>query len=492
MFLHCNSFNAPFERDEGHYAYGSWLMAKGMAPYLDTFEQKPPMVFYPYLLALMINQDAFWPPRLVAAISLALTLLLLGLIVDREYGRRTAWLAVWLALPMIMFPHLKPFAANTEKFLLLPLIGLVAIHVFNKESKSAAPWFWAGVCGMIAVLYKQIAILPVLFVFGVWFFENRKRPAAGPLFAFAGTAAAFLLFTGYFLLRGALPAFWEQLVVYNLYYASSFGGPGLNWLVKNSLEFIAAWPLVVILLFWFLIKRPGRWWFYSGLLVVSLLTIFNSPYGHYYIMLMPFWAVVTAASLDSVIEWIKQRSKWAGWGPLLAFALVFSMVWPAQNYYLMPAADLVVKLYGPLNPFVEAPIVARHVALITRPDDRVFIAGTEQEILYYSKRLAPTRLGGMYGLMMEYPKALAYQKELVGDLERHPPKVIVMVRSPFSWLRQEKSPTLIFEYIDRLIRENYILVGGCVRRRDIAYWEEPLRKGDEFSCSMLVYKRKQK
>lgn len=485
VFLHLNSFNAPFERDEGHYAYGSWLLRRGLTPYINTFEQKPPMIFYPYLLAVLINPDAFWPPRLIAALSLMLTLLLLGLIVSREHGGRAGLMVMWLALPMIMFPYLKPFAANTEKFMILPLVGTLAIR---------RSWFWAGVCAVIAVLYKQIALFPVFFIFGVWLIEDRNRSLRKCFSALGGGAAAFFLFTGYFLARGALSGFWEQLVEFNKYYAFSFGVLNFGYLFRHFQAFLSAWPAVFILLVWFLIKHPPRFWFYLGLMIVSLLPIFNSPHSHYYIMLMPFWAIVTAVSLDSLIEEIVQKLKKPRWAAGLAFAfvflVVFSMVWPVREYYTMSPLDLVVRSYGPLNPFVESPIVARQVAKLTAPDDYVFIAGTEQQILYYAKRLAPTRFSGMYGLMMDHPKALAYQKELIQDLEKHPPKVIVMVRSPFSWLRQERSPTLIFEHLDTLMKDRYDLVGGCIRRKDIAYWEEPLTKKDKLSCSLLVFRRK--
>ena len=496
VFLHGNSFNAPFERDEGHYAYGAWLMTKGMTPYVDTFEQKPPMIFYPYLLSIMISPDDFWPPRLVAAISLILTLILLGLTIGREYGGRAGWITVWLALPMIMFPILRPFAANTEKFLILPLVGTLAIYVFFRDKNTGQPWFWAGFCGMIAILYKQIAIVPVLFIFSAWFFENRKRSTVGLLFALGGSAAAFLLFTGYFLWRGALPMFWEQLIVFNRYYALSFGGWNLPRAGEYFHQYLSSWPLVFYLLVWFLVDRPGRWWFYLGLMIVTWLTIFNAPYDHYFIMLMPFWAIVIAVALDSLAAKTTEMAKKPEWVGATAFALgfllIFSMIWPVRNYYRLPANDLVTQLYHPLNPFVEAPIVARRVAQLSRPDDRVFIAGSEPEIMYYAKRFSSSRFGGMYGLMMAHPKALAYQKELIGSLEKYPPKLIVFVRSNFSWLREEKSPTLILDYTTKLLREHYEVIGGYVQRDEAAYWEEPLKIENGTSCSLLLFRRKDK
>ncbi|OGM10774.1 hypothetical protein A2Z22_02690 [Candidatus Woesebacteria bacterium RBG_16_34_12] len=68
-----NSFNIPFERDEGEYAYVAWRMGKGELPYQDIFTQKPPAIFYVYMFAQRIDAEAYWPPRLLATLSIALT-----------------------------------------------------------------------------------------------------------------------------------------------------------------------------------------------------------------------------------------------------------------------------------------------------------------------------------------------------------------------------------------------------------------------------------
>ena len=492
VFLHWNSFNAPFERDEGHYAYGAWIMTKGLVPYVNTFEQKPPMIFYPYLLAGLINPDAFWPPRLIAALSLAFTLLLLGLIVGREYGRRAGWITVWLALPMIMFPHLRPFAANTEKFLILPLVGTLAIYVFYRQSPSRWPWFWAGVCGMMAILFKQIAILPVLFIFLIWVME--RKDIRGGLSALGGSIATFFLVTGYFFARGGLPGFWEQTIEFNKYYAMSYGGGlTLRWLPAHFQVFFTAWEALFALFVWCLIKRPRRWWFYLGLMFAALLTIFSSPESHYFIMLMPFWAIVSAVSLDSFIDQIIEiikKPKWQGTVAFtLVFVVVFSIFWPVSRFYLNSPNEIVHRLYGDLNPFIEAPIVAKRVVELASPADCVFIAGSELEILYYAKRLSLSRFTIMYALMMEHPRTLIYQKELVRNLEEHPPKAMVVVRSPLSWMRRNSSPKLVFERLERLLTR-YDLIGGTVRVGSKAFWVEPMKRDLIRENSVLLFKRR--
>ena len=498
VLLQWNGINAPFERDEGHYAYGAWIMTKGGLPYVNTFEQKPPLIFFPYLLALLINPSALWPVHLIAFFSFALTVVLLGLLAGREFGRRAGWLVIWLAVPMVMFPPLNPYAANTEKFMILPLAGLLAIYAFNRERAGPWPWFWGAVCGLATILYKQIAVLVVLYVFLVWLYESyqaKRTPReliVNCLYALAGAAATLVMVTGYFFARGAWPGFWEEAVVYNRYYFASTGGLTTVFLANFIKLFFRSWPALFYLLAWVLVRRPARVSFYLGLLAAGLLTVFNSPYGHYYIMLMPLWAIVSAAALDSLIEQFTvtfQRPAWRDWlTVILGFFVVLSLIWPVRDWLRLSPTELTARSYGYLNSFVEAPLVARRVAELARPDDYVYIAGTEQEILYYAKRLGPTRVVGMYAMMLDQTKALAYQQEVVRDLEQKRPAVIVWVRSPLSWLARPSSPRLIMQYLNKLMKARYVLVGGSLRRDAAAEWQEPLKKENDGICSIKVYK----
>ena len=70
--LRWNNCNAPLTRDEGEYAYAGWLLLHGGIPYEQAFIQKPPMVFYSYLLADRLLPQVSWSPRLLAGGFMAL------------------------------------------------------------------------------------------------------------------------------------------------------------------------------------------------------------------------------------------------------------------------------------------------------------------------------------------------------------------------------------------------------------------------------------
>jgi hypothetical protein len=483
VFLQHNSLNAPLDRDEGTYAYSAWLITQGQVPYRDTLEQKPPLIYLPYLAAIALNAEAYWPPRLMAAISFLLTVLLIGLAAGKEYGRRAGLIAMWLAPPLIMLPYLLPFSANTEKFLILPLTGLLAIYVYNRKTKSAWPWFWAGVCAALAVLYKQIALPLSLYIILAWAVTDRQQ---GRLTLKLGAALLGGLLTawlvmGYFIGKAGWAGIWDQLVVYNIHYAGTFGGFNPAWLIKHGQALITAWPLLFVLFIWYWFRRPAHWLFYTGLFIIGWMASFNTPYAHYLIIMMPVWAVIAAAALDSL-------------GSRLAVALTVVMIvalcWPARAYYFLSPAGISAEQYGPLNPFVESPLIARRITELTGPRDKVFIAGTEPQIMFYAKRFGVSRHGGMYGLMIDQPQAREYQRELIGALEKERPPVIAYVRSPRSWFRTVNSPVLIFEYLEKLLRTEYVLLGGTVRHGDRARWEEPLQDESLPACGLLLYRRK--
>ena len=101
-----NSFNMPWERDEGEYAYSAWLLDQGIPPYENSFLQKPPMIIYTYWLAQKINPDALWPPRALSFISTIVTIYLLYLIAKKQFNKKAGLIAAWIGVPMLSLPHI--------------------------------------------------------------------------------------------------------------------------------------------------------------------------------------------------------------------------------------------------------------------------------------------------------------------------------------------------------------------------------------------------
>lgn len=485
----------PFERDEGEYAYSAWLMQQNIMPYENSFLQKPPMIIYTYMLGQLFDGDSILPPRILATLSLVLTLLLTGLLVSREFNRWTGIVSVWLMAPMLTLPVLSPFAANTEVFMLLPLLGVLFCYSHRTWSNDGLLWFVAGVCSALAILFKPISITVCAFVFLVWFFESRRRNqhqtvhARSALFAIGGFVISSLVLLSPFLLHDSGKTFWECAVEYNWYFAQ-FATEGFGPAMFFLKEFFNNWWILILLLIFFLIRRPAKWWFSSSLLLISLLTIYKSAAGHYYFIVVPFLAIISALSLNSFFEQFKKYfSQHSALKKNIVLAVVIVLVTlPILPQYSKSSAEMIEWFYGTMNPFNEAGIVAEKVKALSTPDDVVFVAGSEPEIYFYAKRKSPTRFVIMYPLMLQSPFVLKYQQETIRDLQEHPPEVIVFSRSKNSWLTQKQSPKFILAYLNQLLKNEYEIKGGF----DIQskQWEDSLTTNQYQQSSLVVYKRK--
>ena len=455
------------------------------------------MIIYTYLLGQLINPAALWMPRVLTAISLFCIALLTGVIAWREYGKKAGIASMFLVLPMLLFPFLAPFAANTEQFMLLPLLGLLVLYLFNRTKGDNRTWFWGGGLSALAVLYKPTALLLILYIFINWIFDlikEKRAPAVimqSALSAFIGCAVASALILGYLMGKGAAGALWELVVVYNLVYARSFGLSFSSFLFYLE-KFWHYWWVLFIFSAWSLYWRPGRFWFYAGLIVIALLTVFPAPsgLGYYYLLVMPFWAIIIAAGISSIADLIKEKFGWGYASPVLAAAAIMIMLYPIHQQFFLSPAKLTEWVYGTVNPFIESAEVARHVRDLTRPQDRIFVAGSEPQIYYYAQRRSASRFIITYPLNLRTIDREFYQKQAIGELKQNPPRVIVVSRRPYSGLWEPGSPTYFIDYLTKTLNERYQLVGGIVWKEGDRYiWQDIIGGEDLPAVSFLVFKR---
>jgi hypothetical protein len=74
----------------------------------------------------------------------------------------------------------------------------------------------------------------------------------------------------------------------------------------------------------------------------------------------------------------------------------------------------VSRIY-PNNSFAEMPELGRRLAEVTRPEDRVFVFGSEPELLFYARRASATRYIILFPLFGPY--ADAREKQVATSLE---------------------------------------------------------------------------
>jgi 4-amino-4-deoxy-L-arabinose transferase-like glycosyltransferase len=112
----------PLERDEGEYAYIAWRLRHNELPYRDWVDQKPPAVFYIYRLALSLLVEPVRAIHLVGLLFAAVSTCALFCLGLRFMDRFWAWLGAALFALLGADPLVEGTAANTEIFMLCPLI----------------------------------------------------------------------------------------------------------------------------------------------------------------------------------------------------------------------------------------------------------------------------------------------------------------------------------------------------------------------------------
>ena len=493
-----NTFAAPFERDEGEYAYSAWLMRHNLVPYEEAFLQKPPMILYAYLAGQTLVGDFVWVPRVLAILFLAGATLGLASFARREISDGADLTVAWLATPMLALPALLPFAANTESFLLLPLIATLVIYSRHRGRAAPREWFAAGCCASLSLLFKPIDIYLLSFVAIVWIAETwidtraLRTVLRGVASGIAGVLAAAAVVLAWFLIKGAGRSMWEEVVTFNLHYARLVGQGGAAFEEQMRTLWIY-WRIVLLLPIWLVIRRPPRWWFHLGLGATALLGIYQSRNGHYYLLLAPFLALAATASIHDIFAVVAKR--WTNvdvrlaLGGLVAFTAIL-MFLPAFQLVGLTPNEITERIYGSSNPFVESPVVAERVAALSKPGDYVYVAGSEPQILYYARRRSATRFVIAYPLMLDTPPARGYQVQAIREMTEHPPAVIVFARSNLSWGRLPGSPEVLLPYVKGMLDRDFQLVGGFIRDGETAAWTEPLRREQMLQCSLLVFVRK--
>jgi 4-amino-4-deoxy-L-arabinose transferase-like glycosyltransferase len=429
----------PFMRDEGFYAAVAQQMLDGGIPYRDAFDNKPPMIFVWYALSFLMFGETVWAPRLLVSLLLSGTTLLVYLQGRLLFGRQAGLLAA-LAFALSIGLAVFETNANTEYFMLLPLVGSVYCFTLAERNSDTRLYLLSGFLMGFAILTKDTAvfILPLLMLVAV----NRMRLESGwsgatlrALFKpvgglVLGCGAAGLLTILPFVLTGTFDDMFNALFVYTLDYVGV-----VSW--TDRLEAIGKMP---VFLFWL----AGPWAVLSavavfhlarsrdsghGLLLIGwvIATVFGIVaagrfYDHYYVALLPVLALLVPLGLRGMQE--------AGPFSRRAIAVVVAlslvpMLVASGHIYLQPNADARHTAKYPNDERsvweTQGDQLGAWLAARTSPDDYIYNFGFHSEIYFHADRQSPTRY------LFDHPFRAGdqYVAEALDELNANPPLYIV-------------------------------------------------------------------
>jgi Dolichyl-phosphate-mannose-protein mannosyltransferase len=423
----------PLERDEGEYAYIAWRLGYNELPYRDWVDQKPPAVFYIYRLALSLPFEsvrAIHFAGLLFAAASACALFFLGLqFMDRFW----AWLGAALFALLGADPLVQGTAANTEIFMLCPLIFSQIAFFIAAAKNQRTVWLMvlAGALTGIAVMFKQVAIVNWFLLAAAYpiFARGEKRWRSAISFiawSALGLLIVLALVLFYFWRHGGLHEFVDNVFAHNLQYIAGIGAPARVEYCWGTLTILArtqatVWAFAAVGLAGLFTSGRVKWSvFLVGWLITSSIGVSASGYffPHYFQQLLPPLALAAAAGA----EWFDAIKLWRiipVWGRRVAVVLILTVLpaitlWPFLFTYA--PAEAVRKIY-PGNFFAEMPEFAQRIENVTPPEAPVFIFGAEPELLFYAHRRSATRyiflfpLYGPYGGVREKQTAAAVEIE---------------------------------------------------------------------------------
>ncbi len=514
LLLRIQTASIALERDEGEYAYIAQRMLAGDVPYRDVFDQKPPGVFLAYLAPVAMFGTSVRAIHWAMFAWSALTAwALFG--VGREVANRAA--AAWAVLVFAVItiePSWLATAANTEQFMLLPLV--LSVWFVLRGCRSEHLWWWigAGVAAMTACWFKQVAITNIAFLvlLAEWRWRTPgvvrvRRMRAGVAFA-GGMIAAAAPVVGYFALRGALGPFVDCVWRHNVTYATSVRFSVGIQLLRMSLERQAGglWPVWLLsaatLVDW---RRAARSeaavclaWFLASAAGVSIGFYFRD---HYFIQLAPPLALAAGIACARLTAIPARPSMRMGLG-LAAGLLVAGapLITHRRFFFATSGKEQSLELYG-MSPFALNDELAAVIRAQTKPDDRVLIFGSEPQLLFQAERRSATRYILFYPLMMGLPRELDRQHEAFAEISANPPQCVVWTNVQTSLLMQPETNRFLHDAVGGMLVKDYRIVaarlidGGVMRfltdpGEATAAWNTAPRSGGAMIVDMVVLVRK--
>ena len=215
----------PFERDEGAYAYIAWRLGYHELPYRDWIDQKPPGIYLVYRLALSLPLEPIRSVHAAGMLFSAASACALFFLARRFLSVPLAGCAAVMFAILSADPRVEGTAANTELFMLLPLIlsQLAFLSAVSAVRHRIPLMLLSGVLTGIAVGFKQVAGVNWFFLVAMYpVFAAEGNRLRGTL-AFAawsavGAASVWGLLAIYFFFQHGLGDFIYNVFTQNLGY----------------------------------------------------------------------------------------------------------------------------------------------------------------------------------------------------------------------------------------------------------------------------------
>jgi dolichyl-phosphate-mannose-protein mannosyltransferase len=466
----------PLERDEGEYAYAGQLILQGIPPYQLAYSMKLPGTAAAYSLILASLGQAPAGVHTGLIFVNAATTLLVFFLASRLFGHLAGAVACASYALLSVNPSGLGLAGHASHFVVLPAIAGILLLLDAMESSKTWQFSCSGLLLGLAFVMKQPGILFLCFG-AVYVLQANLRspsrwkglPSSLGALALGGTLP-FAVTCLLMLKAGVFQKFWFWTFSYSSQYAARVTLDEGFALFKFITPHVVApmlllWLIAVVGLTAFLwcshARSQGA--FLGLFLLFSILAVCPGLYfrEHYFILMLPALSLLVGLAVscatDRLSAWHPSPALRAI--PMLLFlaAFAWTIYGQRETFFQMTPLEVCRSLYG-ANPFPEALDLARLVRSQTPPGTPLAIVGSEPEIFFYANRPSATGYIYTYELMEPQKYAAIMQSEMIAEIEKARPELLIYVDVPLSWLPQDGANLYIFDWLPGYLAQNYRLL----------------------------------
>ncbi len=483
------AFGLPLETDECNYAYIGARLLAGDRLYVDVWDHQPFGVFALFALVIALFGDAPVVFRLVALAFSIVSLAFIALILQRTSGRQAAILGAALFALASSDPGTGGEGCNREIYMntLILAAWYFAIRaqpplpfrerVGVRVKGPGAQWPSVLLSGLLLALASTLKPIVAIYwlLLALWLVArsartSRARAPVATLAVFAaGPLLVWIAAFSYFAATDRFSEFVDAALLFNVGYSET-GEPFYYRFfrffkpVRHPFIFESALPLwitgaaaLVVLVTATATRRQRDVAAIIPLAAAGYLATCLSGrfWPHYYYLLVGPAVLAVAVVMESLVRRVGRVTAWRGAAPAGLFLLVpgFLFYSQARHYLFLPSHEITVKRYNFRDFWGRAQ--GANVASVTEPDDSIFVYGNDAEIYYYSGRRCASRYTMITGLAAGMPKVEQRRRTLIEDLERHLPRVIIVLfdEKPFkewlAFLEAHYGPAVGVDYHDQ-------------------------------------------
>jgi len=194
--------------DKDVFRYAGMLMQKGLVPYRDMFDHKPPLIFFLNFAALALGSWGLW----LIDLGLALLTTIVFFNLCRKRRLPFPWLLPLLFNLMIRDFLVSPGIGMTREYTCFFQLLFFCVLLGSQRQRH----FWLGSLIALTFFMQQDQLLPLIpfIIYALWTIDT--LPIAKRILRMAaGFATVTVPVVGYFALHRTLGAFFEEAFLFN-------------------------------------------------------------------------------------------------------------------------------------------------------------------------------------------------------------------------------------------------------------------------------------